>query len=156
MSTVPTGRRPASVTWSFVLWLITAILGIIGGIIIFVLAGALSVRASSSTGSALPIAFFFVGGVIAIVIAIIELLIVFRMRAGRNWARIVLLIVAILQVIGNLTQVNQNNISNWIGLVTVVIATVLMFVPTSNDYFRANSGRAARGQVPPQSQPPVS
>jgi len=71
------------------------------------------------------------------VLAVVELIIVFQMRNGKNWARIVLLVLAILQVISAFTS--NGSWTRWIGLVAVVIATILMFLPQSNPWFRRNS-----------------
>ncbi|MCJ1715257.1 hypothetical protein ACLBWP_11135 [Microbacterium sp. M1A1_1b] len=116
--------RPTTVTVSYVLWLITVLVGIISGIVGFFSLG----DQTNGMGGALV-----AGAVIAIIIAIVELFIVFRMRDGRNWARIVLLVLAILQVLG---VVSAFSVLGTIGLIAVVIATVLMFLPSSNGYFR--------------------
>lgn len=117
--------RPTAVTVSFYLWLITVVLGIISGIVgLFSMSG----NQTNGMGGALV-----AGGVIGIVIALVELFIVFRMRDGRNWARIVLLVLAILQVLG---VVSAFSIIGTIGLIAVIIATILMFLPASNGYFR--------------------
>ncbi len=74
--------------------MVVVLANIIQGIISLVSGGGSS--AAESVGTA-PL----VGGAIfAFVLAVIELIIVFKMRDGRNWARIVLLVLAILQVIG--------------------------------------------------------
>lgn len=138
MTNLNTAGRPSTVTWSFIIWLITVLLGIVGSVIIFVLAAT----GAALTGSGALAGAVIVAGIIGIIIAIVELLIVFKMRDGRNWARIVLLILAILQVIGYATQGGNNNAINWIGLVAVIVATVLMFLPASNDYFRGNRASA--------------
>lgn len=123
MSNTASGR-PTTVTVSFVLWLITVLVGLIGGIVGLFSSG----QVQSNMGGAVV-----AGGVIGIVIALVELFIVFRMRDGRNWARIVLLVLAILQVLG---VVASFTVLGTIGLIAVIIATVLMFLPSSNGYFR--------------------
>jgi hypothetical protein len=139
MTNLNAAGRPSTVTWSFIIWLITVLLGIVGSIFIFILAGT----GAAVAGAGGLAGAFIVAGIIGIIIAIVELLIVFKMRDGRNWARIVLLVLAILQVIGNATQGGNNNAVNWIGLIAVVVATVLMFLPASNGYFRGNRATAA-------------
>lgn len=126
-----TSGRPTSVTVSFVIWLVVVLANIIQGIISLVSGGGSS--AAESVGTA-PL----VGGAIfAFVLAVIELIIVFKMRDGRNWARIVLLVLAILQVIGvGVGAASGGNAFGWIGAVAVIVATVLMFVGGANGYFR--------------------
>ncbi|WIB60150.1 hypothetical protein DEJ13_17185 [Curtobacterium sp. MCLR17_007] len=120
--------RPTAVTVSFFLWLITVLLGLIGGVVaLFSSSASTQVQAQNMGGIAVA------GGIIGIVIALVQLFIVFRMRDGRNWARIVLLVLAILQV---LFGVASFTILGTIGLIAVIIATVLMFLPASNGYFR--------------------
>ncbi|OII04008.1 hypothetical protein [Curtobacterium sp. MCBA15_008] len=126
-----TAGRPTSVTVSFVIWLVVVLANIIQGIISLVSGSGSS--AAESVGTA-PL----VGGAIfAFVLAVIELIIVFKMRDGRNWARIVLLVLAILQVIGvGVGAASGGNAFGWIGAVAVIVATVLMFVGGANGYFR--------------------
>jgi hypothetical protein len=121
-----TAGRPTTVTISYIIWLVTVLIGIISGIVGFFSSNSHVSGAAETTG-------VVVGAIIAIVIALVELFIVFRMRDGRRWARIVLLILAILQVIG---VVAAFNILGTIGLIAVIVATVLMFLPSSNAYFR--------------------
>ena len=126
-----TTGRPTSVTVSFVIWLVVVLANILQGIISLVSGGGSS--SAESVGTA-PL----VGGAIfAFILAVIELIIVFKMRDGRNWARIVLLVLAILQVIGvGVGAASGGNAFGWIGGVAVIIATILMFVGGANGYFR--------------------
>jgi hypothetical protein len=137
MSTAAPSSRPTSVTWSFVIWLITVLLQLIAAILLFILvgtAGTLAVAGSGGSGG-LIVGALIATASIGLVFAIVELIIVFKMRDGRNWARIVLTILAALQIISTLVQGGNNSFINWIGFATLVIATVLMFVPASNQYF---------------------
>ncbi|PYY36370.1 hypothetical protein DEJ31_08775 [Curtobacterium sp. MCPF17_031] len=126
MSTTSATGRPTTVTVSFILWLIVVVVGIIGGIINVIGVG-------SQTDDTTMRAGLTVGAVIAIVIALVELFIVFKMRDGRNWARIVLLVLAILQLLGIFAAFS---VFGTITLILVIVATVLMFLPASNAYFR--------------------
>lgn len=140
MSNAHSPARPSTVTASFYLWLITVLIGLIGGVILLVVAGSATAAGATDTSAGLPTSALIVAAVIAIVLSIVQLIIVFQMRAGKNWARIVLLILAILQVVSALTTGGGSaNWSTWVGLVAVVIATVLMFLPASNPYFRRSA-----------------
>jgi hypothetical protein len=126
-----TNSRPTSVTVSFIIWLVVVLANIVQGIIS--LTSGSSADVADSVGTA-PL----VGGAIfAFVLAVIELVIVFKMRDGRNWARIVLTVLAILQLIGvGVGAASGGNAFGWIGGVAVLVATILMYVGGANGYFR--------------------
>ncbi|OIH95518.1 hypothetical protein [Curtobacterium sp. MCBA15_001] len=127
MSTSSRSGRPTTVTVSYVLWLVTVLLGLISGVIALFSGGGANAQAQNVGGLVIASA------VVAIIIALVQLFIVFKMRDGRNWARIVLLVLAILQVVFGIASFS---IFGTIGLIAVIIATVLMFLPSSNGYFR--------------------
>ncbi|MBB1197392.1 MULTISPECIES: hypothetical protein [Curtobacterium] len=126
-----TSSRPTSVTVAFVIWLVVVLANILQGIIN--LTSGSSADVADSVGTA-PL----VGGAIfAFILAVIELIIVFKMRDGRNWARIVLTVLAVLQLIGvGVGAASGGNAFGWIGGVAVLIATILMYVGGANGYFR--------------------
>ncbi|PCN49583.1 hypothetical protein Csp2054_01140 [Curtobacterium sp. 'Ferrero'] len=126
-----TSGRPTTVTVSFIIWLVVILANILSGVL-GLIAGSTS-AAAQGVGTA-P----FIGAAIfAFILAVIELVIVFKMRDGRNWARIVLLVLAILQVIGvGVGAASGNNAFGWIGGLAVIVATILMFVGGANGYFR--------------------
>jgi hypothetical protein len=127
-----TSGRPTSVTVSFFIWLIVVLIGIVSSIIAFTSGGTQQAASDAGVGN-MGTGIAVGGAIFALVIAIVELIIVFKMRDGRNWARIVLLILAILQVLG---VFGAFSITGIIGVVAVIIATILMFVGGANGYFR--------------------
>jgi hypothetical protein len=77
--------------------------------------------------------FYFALGVVAVLM----ILFAWRMRSGRNWARMLL---AVLAVFGLLTQASAVGFTDWVALVSVAITAtglVYMFVPPANEYFRS-------------------
>jgi hypothetical protein len=87
---------------------------------------------------------------IAVILVAVYLLFAFKMRAGRNWARIVLTVFGALSILsavtpgggmtrgsfvidGRVFQVTQA--PTWAGAVLAVIGIVLMFLAPSNKYF---------------------
>lgn len=142
MSTAAPARRPGAVTAAYVIWLIGAIVSLIGSIFaLFV--GILALTAGTAFGGLAGAA---VGAVVLIfaifvfIIAIIELIIVNRMRDGRNWARVVLTVLGILSLIGSIVpwfSAGFNSTSTWsiVQVVVLVIAIILMYVPAANAYF---------------------
>lgn len=146
MSTAASARRPGAVTASYVIWLIGAILSLIGAIF------ALFVGILALTGGAVfgGIAGAAVGSVILIfsifvfVVAIIELVIVNRMRDGRNWARVTLTVLGILSLLGTVLPWftggwSSSSSWNFVGIVVLLLAIILMYVPGANAYFRAST-----------------
>lgn len=138
MSTATPKHRPGSVTWSFVIWIIGAILSLISAVILFIIgaAGGTAVAVSGAPAAGIII---MVAGAFALVIGILELIVVVKMRAGRNWARVLLTVFTILQILGAFSQGGSNSWSSWASFALVIIATILMYVPASNAYFSHKS-----------------
>ncbi|MCE7005597.1 hypothetical protein LWC34_22615 [Kibdelosporangium philippinense] len=68
--------------------------------------------------------------------ALLMVFFAWKMRSGRNWARIVITAFA---VAGLFSQASAVGFSDWLALVSVVITAaglVYMFMPPSNAYFR--------------------
>ena len=84
------------------------------------------------------------------------LLFAFKMRAGRNWARVVLTVLSALSILssfsasasvtvnGHIYKSSSTQISGVIGAILGVVAIVLMYLAASNAYFSAS--KAARQQ----------
>lgn len=80
-----------------------------------------------------------VGAVFALIIIGLELFFAFKMRSGRNWARIVLTVLGVLGVLAGLysiaTAFTIGSVLNIISIVVVVAAIVFMYKPAANAYF---------------------
>jgi len=140
MSTSTSPATPSAVNWSFAIWVIGAILGLVSAVFLFIAAaGAGTVAAISGAGVA-GLALIIVG-IVIVLVAIFELVVVVKMRGGRNWARVLLTIFAVLQVVGTLTQGGNSSFWSWLAFAAIVIATILMFVPSANAYFAARRTR---------------
>lgn len=151
--------RPTSVTLAFVAWLLMTALSLLS--LIFVLtspiwdrAVAAGARAADVNGVQIDASTLVntvrITSVVGFLIgAALYLLFAFKMRAGRNWARVVLTVIGVLGVlsavlptyrsvtVNGTTYVVQNYGIHWISLALLVAALVLMFVPASNAYFAA-------------------
>lgn len=127
-----THSRPATVTGAFIIWLITVLIGLASGVLLLVSASAAIAQGAGATSTSASPAGFLVVSLLTIAIALVQLFVVFKMRAGRNWARIVLTALAVLQIAG----VVAGDTGGWIGLAAAAVATVLMYFPASNAYFR--------------------
>lgn len=63
-----------------------------------------------------------------------------KMRAGRNWARIVLTVFAAISIVANLVAAvtGPTPILSALGVVATAAVIVLMYRPAANPYFRAS------------------
>jgi hypothetical protein len=151
-TTSTTGTAPAapgSVVWSYRLYLIGAILGLVGIVLSLVLlpatidaavqraTGQLQGRSTQgldveaiTRGSA--IAGAVIGVAIAVVFSVLTIVFARKLRQGRNWARIVLVVFAALQVFGILSVFGLGALQ----FLVVAAAAVLSFLPASNAWFR--------------------
>jgi hypothetical protein len=151
----PTAPAPSTVVWSYRLYLVSAILGLIGIVLTVVLLPAsidaavqratqslqgrntqgidveAFARGTAITGAVL-------GVVIAIVLSVLTIVFARKLRAGRNWARIVLLVFAVLQLFGIISLFGLGALQ----FLVAAAAAVLSFLPASNLWFR--EAKAAR------------
>jgi cell division protein FtsW (lipid II flippase) len=134
--------RPATVTAALWLWLVTVVFNLISAGILFVNSG--SVEGADAIGAAdrAATASHLVAASVTIVIAVVELIVVFQMRAGLNWARVVLAILASIQVVSTLAGTSpRSGWAGWAAAAAAAVGAVLMYLPTSNPYFRAERNR---------------
>ncbi|GLY49805.1 hypothetical protein [Lentzea sp. NBRC 102530] len=74
---------------------------------------------------------------IALVIALVQLWLAFKVRAGRNWARIVLTVFTVLQVGSLFVGQGTATLPAYGGALVAALAVVAGYLPTSNAYFDA-------------------
>ena len=84
--------------------------------------------------------------VVAVIIAGLFVLFAFKVRAGRNWARITLAIIAILDLISLLNSRGSASILSYIGVIAAVVGAILAFTPKASEYMAAVK-RARRGGI---------
>jgi hypothetical protein len=78
---------------------------------------------------------------VLVVLALLYLLLSFKLKAGRNWARIVLTVVTLLQVASLLAT--SGTPVNYVSTAISVLALVLSYLPPSNAYVaQVKHGRA--------------
>ena len=93
---------------------------------------------------------------VGVVFLALYLFFAFKMRAGRNWARITLTVLSALSILsvtstGSVTVDNRTYSSSlatttgWIGAALAVAAIVLMYMAPSNEYFRTVKARKTQG-----------
>ncbi|GAA2751941.1 hypothetical protein [Amnibacterium kyonggiense] len=151
MSYEPTASAdaPSSVVWSYRLYIVGAVLGLIGAVVTFIaLPAAISagtdaanraLQGQSTNGvdvagatTGLAVGGAVLSAVITLAFSILTIVFARKMRAGRNWARIVLAVFAALQIFGVLGSYGVGAVH----FVVVVVALILSFVPTSNAWFQ--------------------
>ena len=125
------GTRPKEVDISFWLWISTAVLGVIGVVVMYIQIDQLqaelinSLLAQDSTvDRSTAERFAAVGSVVAVVIGSLfvaaQLLSAFLMRGGRNWARIVLAVLGGLVVVLGLFGLAAGSVSGLLQLFILI------------------------------------
>lgn len=126
MSGVPVGAKIISV-----LYYIGAVASVIVGILLLVGAGFIGsyVEDLSVPGVAmLGTAMFIVGGIILIALAVLEFFVGRGLWKGRNWARIVAIVLAILGIISAILSIIQASYGSIVSLIIhAIIGGYLLF-----------------------------
>ncbi|WP_067245470.1 hypothetical protein [Microbacterium resistens] len=128
--TVPTTVKVAF--WIFLLGaLLDIALSIIGvaGSSFIAAAGGASGDATVATGGT-ALLWISIG---QLAIAVIQLIVLWKMKAGKNWARI---LITVFEILGLFVLFNDQSIWTIIAVAIGLVAVVLMWLPASNDYFR--------------------
>lgn len=139
---------PTPVQVSFWLWVATAVVGVIGAVVVFTrrdaaVDAARAANVQHLTDAQLQAAVtvgLVVAALFAVVFAGLYLLFAFKARAGRNWARITLTVLTVLDV---LLLATSFTVLSALSTLVAVVAAVLLFLPASNQFFTA-SKRAVR------------
>lgn len=147
--------RPKEVELSFWLWVTSFVIGLIG-LSLFVgqydtirdTALEEARREAQRQGGSLDIAqietvttvFLVIGVIIGLVFSLVQLLLAFFMRKGRNWARIVLAVIggiSLLFGLLSLTGIAGGQLAlTVVSLIVLIGAIVTMFLPGANPWFR--------------------
>ncbi|MFG1642460.1 hypothetical protein ACGFMK_19400 [Amycolatopsis sp. NPDC049252] len=146
-SGAPVQARPSTIEGAFWAFIASTVISLLGGILVFGNRDALAEatrNSSRQTGSSLTEAQIdqlvtigiVVALVIAVVIALLYLLFAFKLRAGRNWARIVLTVITALQLLSVL--VGQSTWAGYVSVLAAVVGVVLSFMAPSNAYINAS------------------
>ncbi len=153
----PEPTRPTTVSYSFWCWIATTVAGLANLILtltspVWALAIEAAARESSTRNPIDVTALVNVLKVIVVIVFLISmaiyLLFAFKMRAGRNWARIVLTVFGALSLLFVVTPTSRSvtvgtqtfeaSQGQWVGWLTaalVVAGIVLMYLAPSNKFF---------------------
>lgn len=144
-----TTTAPQTVTVAYWLYVVGAILGLVGAIVVGVLIPNSIAVAGGATTQALQgqdtggvdvngavVGVTIASAVFSIVLTVVYSILFFvfarKFRAGKNWARIVLAVIAALQLFGVLGAYGIGALH----FLVVIAALVLSFLPASNAWFR--------------------
>ncbi|GGN07920.1 hypothetical protein GCM10011609_54380 [Lentzea pudingi] len=72
---------------------------------------------------------------IAVVIALVQLWLAFKLRSGRNWARVVLTVFTVFQVASLFIGEGTATLAAYGGALVAAMAVVASYLPASNVYF---------------------
>lgn len=127
--------------WYFASAVLVAVGGVLGQLSALRVAHALAVR-----GQAVGVTL----GITTLVVLALKLLVVVRLRRGRNWSRIAVVVIAVFEAVdygvradslGRQLAVGPLSagavLAAVLGLVALVAAVVLLFRPESNTFFRS-------------------
>ena len=145
-------QRPKEVDLAFWLWVASIVVGVVGAVVAFSQLDALvqqaldaqglgadpAVRDAARAGAFIGVV---VGSVIGLIVVGLELLFAFKMRAGRNWARITLTVIGAIGILLSLVgfaqpQPGATVITGVLGLLLTAAAIVAMFLPGAKPWFQ--------------------
>lgn len=147
-------KAPGTVTAAFIIYLLSAISALASVLLLLTGNGEQQLRqalADTNTSGIDQETLFNTTRAVVIAVAVILLVLYvvfdFVMRAGRNWARIVLTVLSALSIVSSFSGSlgAARGATSWIGLILSVLAIVLMYLPQSNAYFAA--AKLARQRV---------
>lgn len=128
---------PTELKVSYWIWVVGGLLGLLGGVI--GLFGVLVLFAIIPGVATLV----FLLVLVALAVAAAEIVLALKLKEGKEWARLALTIVAgvslLLAIMSSSFRPGQNG--NWLGFLLSLVATVLMWVPNSQNWFAAARGR---------------
>jgi len=132
---------PGAVWISFFLYLLTAIWPLVVAPAVWFFALEPTVGGDRQAGLAHATA-----ATINAAIALVQIVVVFLMRAGRRWARTVLVALTVISVVGLSVAGIFVGFTGPVGIgviVVTVLAATLMFTPAANRYFRCPTTRTS-------------
>ena len=149
--------RPATLTIAVVLQWVAAIITLLAGLDLFMSALRLSnakaqlaidnadrLSGVTDVSASQIVAGVLMAGIILIAIAIFRIILALYLGRGRSWARIVITVLVVLNLLGGIAYVFQEEF--WRGLPTIaleIVALWLMFNRASSAYIAEQSTRSA-------------
>jgi ABC-type uncharacterized transport system permease subunit len=134
---------PTTITTSFYCYLASTVVSVVSALLLLGSKDTIADRLRSSNTSGLTEnqinqaaqIGLVIAVVVALLFALIYLWLAFKLRAGRNWARITLTVLTALQVISLAT--GQGTAVGYVSVLVAVIGLVFAFLGQSNEYINA-------------------
>jgi CHASE2 domain-containing sensor protein len=139
----PRPKPPREVNISFAVWVLTAVVGLVIQTMDtnnFVTQYMKSIEgtpgAEALDASTLKVVYLLA----VIAVSVLMVFFAWKMRTGRNWARVLITVLTVIQLMTQASTVGFSfSLDDWLPLLSVLVAAtglVYMFVPPSNAYFR--------------------
>lgn len=135
---------PTEIQAAFWAYIVAALVGVIGALMLFGARQQLldAARTSSPTlteDQLNSVVSITIGSIVVVglIFAALYVLFAFKLRAGRNWARIVLTIVAVLALLSLLIGGAGSSVLRLVGDLAAIVGAVLSYMPNSNAYINA-------------------
>lgn len=129
---------PTELKVSYWIWVIGGLLGLLGGVI-----GIFGVLVLFAIIPGVAILVFMLV-LVALAVAAAEIVLALKLKEGKGWARLALTVVAgvslLLAIVSSTFPAGQDG--NWLGFLVSLVATALMWVPNSQNWFAAARGQA--------------
>ncbi|KSU79322.1 hypothetical protein GA0061083_0393 [Pseudarthrobacter enclensis] len=128
---------PVELKVSFWIWFAGGVLSVLGGLL-GMLGSLVLFAAAPAAATAVLILMLLAASV-----GVAQVVFAFRLKAGRAWARVALTVLAaitlVLAVVNGASGAGQAG--NWIAFLVALAATVLMWLPRPQAWFRGAPGR---------------
>lgn len=141
----PTYQPPTEIVAAYWCYIVGAVITAAGGLFVLtqrsaILAATRAANTSNLSDSTIQSVVSFVVGfavVLSLIFAVLYAFLAFKLRAGRNWARIVLTVVAALALLALVFGGAGASILRVVGDLAAVAGAVLSYLPNSSTYFAA-------------------
>ncbi|GHF33136.1 uncharacterized protein (DUF983 family) [Amycolatopsis bartoniae] len=135
---------PNSINVAFWCFLVATVISVVSGVLALTAKSTVAdqLRKNNTSGltedqiNTAAQAAVIVAAVIAVVIGLIFLWLSFKLRAGRNWARITLTVLTVLQVV-SLVAGQGASILGYVSVLAAVVGLVFAYLGSSNEYINA-------------------
>jgi hypothetical protein len=124
--------RPNTLTAAFWLWVVNALIAVGLAILVSLAAGPTLATADDTTASIVVLIVGFTVG--TAVVAVARVILAWPMLQGRAWARMLVTILAIVEVVATLAQFQTAGWLVWVNLIIAVFAVVFQYLPPSNAF----------------------
>lgn len=130
--------RPAEIKVSFWIWFVGGVLGLLGGLLGMLASLVLFAAAPAAAAAVVTLM------LLAAAVGAAQMVFAVKMKAGKTWARLALTVLAAitlgLAAANTMAGLGQGG-GNWVAVLVSLAATVLMWLPAPQAWFRANQGR---------------